>query len=218
LFMRDRRFRKTILRAMPPAEREMFLWLFFQAYEAYHRIPPASPRESVNLPLGSSPHRVSVRRDSCNVLTYYDVVVTEQYGKVRVEDVRTIVDCGANVGLASAYLLWKYPEARVIAIEPDPVNHALCVRNLEQFGPRATILRAAVCGYPHAVTLGSPALGTWASTVIPAAPGQESSAIEGIDIPSLMTRFSLPAIELLKIDIEGGEAELFAAGDLVRQR
>ena len=44
---------------------------------------------------------------------------------------RFILDCGANVGYTSAYLLTRFPTAFLIAIEPDPGN--------------AEILRAIFC-------------------------------------------------------------------------
>ena len=46
------------------------------------------------------------------------------------DDIRLVVDCGANVGYASAYFLSHFPQARVIAVEPDDQKFEALRRNL----------------------------------------------------------------------------------------
>jgi FkbM family methyltransferase len=41
-----------------------------------------------------------------------------------------ILDCGANVGMASLYFKWLYPKSRVRAFEPDPATFRLLQQNL----------------------------------------------------------------------------------------
>ncbi len=48
-------------------------------------------------------------------------------------DVRLIADIGANIGAASVFLHTKYPEARIVAVEPSPVAFALLSRNAAPF-------------------------------------------------------------------------------------
>ena len=43
---------------------------------------------------------------------------------------RLIVDCGANVGYSSAYFLSRFPDAKLIAVEPDSGNFQMLQRNL----------------------------------------------------------------------------------------
>src|ERR1051325_5256665 len=45
-----------------------------------------------------------------------------------------IIDCGANVGIASLYYKRRYPRARITAFEADPQLAAICRRNLEGNG------------------------------------------------------------------------------------
>ena len=42
-----------------------------------------------------------------------------------------IIDAGANIGLASIWFASKFPEARILAIEPEKSNYELLVRNVE---------------------------------------------------------------------------------------
>jgi FkbM family methyltransferase len=119
-----------------------------------------------------------------------------------------IVDCGANVGYASVSFLERYPEAEVIAIEPDPGNAAMARRNLAPYGDRATVIQAGVWSRstPLRVRRGDFGDGReWSFQVAEAAPG-ETPDVDGIGLDDL---FAGRPVELLKIDIERGELELF---------
>jgi methylase of polypeptide subunit release factors len=45
-----------------------------------------------------------------------------------------IVDCGANVGLATAWFVTRHPGASVVALEPEPDALALLRRNVAENG------------------------------------------------------------------------------------
>src|SRR4029453_308456 len=58
-----------------------------------------------------------------------------------------LVDIGAHVGVMSIYLAKRYPFIKVYALEPDPVNYACLIRNLELNGvTNVTAINAAVSG------------------------------------------------------------------------
>jgi FkbM family methyltransferase len=125
-----------------------------------------------------------------------------------------IVDCGANIGCASVYFLNRYPEAHVVAIEPDAGSFGVCRLNLEPYGRRALPLHGAVWPRSEALTVERGEGRTtqeWSFSVRPCRPG-ESQEIESIELGGLLERAPNGRIDLLKIDIEGGEEELFASG------
>ena len=41
-----------------------------------------------------------------------------------------IIDCGANIGMSVLYFKWMYPNARILAFEPDPATFELLTRNV----------------------------------------------------------------------------------------
>jgi hypothetical protein len=49
-------------------------------------------------------------------------------------DAPTILDVGANIGMASLYLMQRFPKAKITAFEPDPRLAALFRKNMEAFG------------------------------------------------------------------------------------
>ena len=66
-----------------------------------------------------------------------------EYEPVRLSNPKMIIDLGANVGYSGAFFLSKYPTATVLAVEPDPDNYAICLRNLAPYGQRAKVIQGA---------------------------------------------------------------------------
>lgn len=202
-----------IHRALPPHLRSRFYSMYIEARRRWSRGQKTATGELVELPVGNSGHTIWVRPGTCDVILYYDIMINNHYGKIPIENAQTIIDCGANIGMSGVYFLYRYPNARLIAIEPDPVNYGLCTKNLASFGNRATVLRAALWGKSMPMTVESGNIGTWASTVT-VAKGNSSSTIEGLDIPTLLKRCDLESVDILKIDIEGAELDVFSAENM----
>jgi FkbM family methyltransferase len=120
-----------------------------------------------------------------------------------------IVDCGANVGYASVSFLERYPNAEVIAVEPDAGNAAMARKNLAPYEGRATVVEAAVWSRdsPLRIRRGGFGDGREWSYQVEECPPSEDSDVHGIDLGSL---FASRTVELLKIDIERAEIEVFS--------
>jgi FkbM family methyltransferase len=126
---------------------------------------------------------------------------------------RVIVDLGANIGLATAWFASRYPEARVIAVEPDAANFDILLSNTAALA-NVTAVRAAVWTASGRVGLLDPGIGPdgyRVDSISDAAVSAQSSvcAVEALDIPSLMAAHGIDRINLLKVDIEGSEREIF---------
>jgi FkbM family methyltransferase len=142
------------------------------------------------------------------------IFIEKEYEPIAVESPKTILDLGANVGYSSAYFLSKYPDASVVAVEPDSGNYAMCRRNLEPYGSRARVVHGAVWPEHRKLEVDKGAWRDgreWTAQVKPA--NEESTAsecVEGYDMPALIGLSGATEIDLLKIDIERSELELFS--------
>lgn len=126
-------------------------------------------------------------------------------------DVKEILDLGANVGLASIYLAGRLPDARFTCVEPSPDNFRLLRENLRRNLPEARAVNAAVVAKGGAYSLEEstiPAEGR----VVPGT-GREGVPVQALTIPDILAAVGLDSVDLLKVDIEGGEVDLFAAAD-----
>ncbi len=125
-----------------------------------------------------------------------------------------IVDCGGNAGYFSALFLSRYPECRIVAVEPDPENYRVLSRNLEPYGEQAITIQAGVWSRREPLRIAEDPFRDgreWARQVRSCREG-ETESIPGIDISSLLDDLGWSRISLLKVDIEGAEAEVFSAG------
>lgn len=120
-----------------------------------------------------------------------------------------IVDAGANIGASSVYFALKYPSARVVAIEPGAGNHSLLTIN--SIGLNVEALLGAVAstsGFMSVLDVGE---GFWGLRT-----GPLTSTHTGLDVPTVTVNsiYQVYASShfpfITKIDIEGGEMELFS--------
>jgi FkbM family methyltransferase len=179
------------------------------AWAGVHRPP------SIEVKPKNAAHAINMRtRGSSDSEVFGQVFVNKQYELTFLPQPRVILDLGANVGYSSAFFLSKYPEAIVLAVEPDPSNYAICCRNLKPFGRRATVICGAV--WPEHTKLvldrGSGGDGReWATRVRQAKqPHTEGIVVDAYDISSLMELCSFDTVDLMKIDVERSELELFS--------
>jgi FkbM family methyltransferase len=156
-------------------------------------------------------HPVHLRLRTSDVSVYSDILLRDAYElELRDFQPRTIVDVGANVGLASVYFANRYPSAKIIALEPEPSNFAVLVKNVAPYRT-ITSVNAALWKEDTQVHVGveSDDAGKWAFKVVPAG----GSQVRGVTMQTLMRETGLGSIDLLKVDIEGGEKEVFESCD-----
>ena len=127
-----------------------------------------------------------------------------------------ILDCGANVGLASLFFHRLYPGARITAFEADPALFAILNTNLNANEASAVETRH-VALWTSTGTLTFHCEGS-DSGMIGSLPG----AVEGraTTVPSLRLRDVLDEgpVDLLKLDIEGAEDAVLADCEPVLHR
>lgn len=180
-------------------------------------------------PLHTPAGELQVRSWGTDVLMVADVLFRGDYAFPfpLLEDHRPgerpplIVDAGANVGSATRYFLQRFPAAMVVAIEPDPGNFALLEANCSAH-PRAVLINRAL--WPESTRLvldHSLAAECAVRTHLPTSPSSptRSSTCSPESSPAscdTLTMQELIAchgpVDLLKLDIEGAEAQLFAPG------
>ena len=214
-------FEKLIKQRLGCEIADVFIPLHQEAMAAiYHSgaIPPPTIYDFA-VP-GHDAFRVNLRQGTSDFLLFAELLVEQAYElPADVEPPQTVLDVGANVGLASSFFLTKYPRCSVLAIEPDPINHELARQNLAQFGARATLVQAAVWHEETALRVTSgDSRGTWSSTVETGSILADDQVVEALTVDNILDRYGLTSVDLLKMDIEGAEAEVFRHGSSWRSR
>lgn len=158
---------------------------------------------------------VNLRLNTSDLLTCVKIFFKQEYEIELTKKPGIIVDAGANIGLASIYYANKYPDAMIIAVEPEYSNFSLLKKNV---APYANIIAVnkALWGEKAMLDIVDPRLDKWGfQTHIRKSGAKDISTmgIEGITINRLMDENKIDHIDILKVDIEGAEKEVFQSGD-----
>ena len=153
-----------------------------------------------------------VGRTATDLRVLRDVVGTRAYDVSFGRNPKWIIDAGANVGFSVIWLASRYPDANIVAIEPDQSNYELLSRNTKHL-PRVHLVNAALTSFEGQGDLVDPGLGAWGLRVVPSGQVQQNlrtlATVRCTTVPAVMDEFGIGQLDLLKIDIEGGEVEVF---------
>lgn len=187
-----------LMRTPHPAARKLRLWL--------NLIHPSKRM------LG---YEVSFFRQSTIALLYYEIFARQNYLFQAAGDSPVILDCGANLGMATLYFKWLYPKARVQSFEPDPKTFELLQNNVA----RNRLSDVAI----HNCALWDEN-GNIDFFVDPSIPGSLTMSTdharlkgERTQVPSRkLSEFVDGPVDFLKLDVEGAEHRVLS--DLVASR
>lgn len=162
----------------------------------------------VTVDLNTLGPRVTLRSHTTDISVLKELLVGDTYEPLPAgARVRTVVDLGANVGLSHRYLRWRYPDARFVCVEPDAGNLEILRANVRAVDADAVIHGACVGGRERRVKLAT-TNGEWGFRMTEADDG--NGGIDVITMDALLEGAGFDRVGVLKCDIEGAEAELFA--------
>jgi FkbM family methyltransferase len=152
-----------------------------------------------------------LRLRTSDVSLFSEIIVNEEYDSCFSRSPEVIVDAGANIGLTSVFYANKYPEARIVAVEPALSNYVMLQKNA---APYSNILpiHGALWKENKDICVSDPGAGQWGFQTHDGselAPGKMRVYTRGITMDRLMSDCGLNHVDILKIDIEGSEREVF---------
>jgi FkbM family methyltransferase len=138
-----------------------------------------------------------------------EIFKDEQYALAPDRPIKTIVDLGSNVGASIMYFLTKYPDAHIYGFEPTTYCYDLLAKNVGQY-PAVTLEKKAVAvedGKTVPIYI-HPAGHSGSSSFF--IEGSKTEQVPTISVDSIMEKYGLNTIDILKVDIEGLEYDIFA--------
>ncbi len=155
---------------------------------------------------------VAVRHGSGDVVTLGEVFHDRQYEppadlEWELAPVRRVIDLGANIGLFGAFAAARWPQAEIVAFEPDPGNASVHERTIElnALDGRWRLIRAAAGASSARAEFmaGGAALAHLVDVLEGAASPQDGQRRIEVDVQDVLGLIA--DADLLKLDIEGGE-------------
>jgi FkbM family methyltransferase len=154
-----------------------------------------------------------LRVPTSDVRTYKQVFLDQEYSFKVKRQPKIIIDAGANIGLASIYFSSRFPDAKIFAIEPELSNFELLSKNVSSY-KNITAIHAALWNENNDINLIDPGLGKWGFMTqednnINDSLGKLCHSVKGMRLETIMESWGINHIDILKVDIEGAEKEVF---------
>jgi FkbM family methyltransferase len=160
-----------------------------------------------DIKLSGIKHRFSLRTKTSDFFTFFQLFIRDEYNINFDCHPQFIIDGGANIGLFAIYIKNKYPEATIICIEPDPENFELLLKNVSPYKN----IYCENCGLWNKDTTlkvyDKYNQGKWAMVV---EEDLDNGNIQAMSMNSLLKKYDINIVDILKIDIETSEKQLFA--------
>jgi FkbM family methyltransferase len=171
------------------------------------------------------PLPIFLREKTSDVGTYWDIFFKSEYNFTACKEPEIIIDAGANIGLTSVYFANKFPHAKIIAIEPESGNFEVLLMNIKNY-PNIFSVNAALwneCGEIDILNVGLGnngfMTGSESDHAILKTPVFElKNKVTAVTVEKIMKDFNIDTVDILKIDIEGAEKEVFENSDLWIQK
>jgi len=160
-----------------------------------------------------------VRTNTSDLLVYKMVIEEQQYNFTTSEEPKVIIDAGGNIGLTAVYFAEKYPKAKIITIEPEEDNFKILKKNTQHYS-NITAINAALWDSEGEIELLDVGLDNWGFmtatggidtkyTQITTSKTEMKHLVKAVTIEKILRDYNIDMIDILKIDIEGAEKEVF---------
>ncbi len=150
---------------------------------------------------------VRLRNNTSDITVFYQVFLAKSYELNYRINPKVIIDCGANIGLATVFFKNKFPNAKVISIEPEDSNFKLLQENTQKYHD-VHCVKSGIWNKHANLIIKENNDGNW-GFMVEEVDYENENTISAISITQIMNQYGIDAIDILKIDIEGSEKDLF---------
>jgi FkbM family methyltransferase len=169
----------------------------------------------VKVSIPGSKYPVILRLKTSDLDTYGKIFGEEEYRLEVCKKPKVILDAGANIGLSAVYFANQFPQATIIAVEPEQSNFSLLRANTASY-PNIIPIRAALWNKNELISLIAPPRSKeWEKWGFQTQSLEEKNTkeicdkIPAITVEKIMRDYQIEFVDILKIDVEGAEKEVF---------
>jgi len=163
-------------------------------------------RKMNKLKLPGIKHRFKIRNTFVDMQMFNQIFLDNSY-EIDFEEPKVIIDAGANIGLFAVLMASRFPDAKIICIEPDAENFALLKENVSVYEN----IFCENCGLWNKNTklrvYDKYNSGKWGIIV---EEDVENGTVPAVSMDFLIEKYNISEIDILKIDIETSEKQVFS--------
>lgn len=160
---------------------------------------------------------------ACRPLKEDDAVVTSILGRglnnseyrlpgIKDFQPKMIVDGGGNIGCSAIYYAKKYPDAQIYSLEPDKENFQLLTFNTV-FYSNIHPIRSGLWNKETFIRVEDRGYGKWGFMTFDTT-ADDPEGFKATTVSKVLADSGFDEIDILKLDIEGAEKEVFSAPDV----
>ncbi|MFC1559021.1 FkbM family methyltransferase [Gemmatimonadota bacterium] len=155
-----------------------------------------------------------IRPGTSDLRVAFSSLVHGEYNDIELDDAAVIIDAGANIGTSAIAFSKRYPNAMIIAIEPETSNFTLLEENARLWS-NIWPVKAALTARDGERLLLDRGTGPWGYTVTDSQQtiGELGQEVRCVTVTGVLDQFDITSIDILKLDIEGGEKEVLESAD-----
>lgn len=169
-----------------------------EASGSYSKGSPAVP-----VKLRKLQHPIMLRPGTEDASTVVHTIVREEYGDfVPSKEPMVMIDAGAYIGDTSAYFLSRFKSLKIVALEPSRETYEAAKANLALYGDRVSLLNKGLAATTGKIRFSG-------NTTAASISDSGEQEIDCISILDVMATNNFDRIDILKMDIEGAETEIF---------
>jgi FkbM family methyltransferase len=152
----------------------------------------------------------SMRGNAYDFATFEEVILRETYNVQMDFTPRYIIDGGGNIGLTAAYFATRFPGASIITLEPDRENFSLLQKNTSLY-TNITAVNSGIWWRSADLVVKDTGKGN-NGFVVEEVEKTTTGSVPALSIEDIMLQQGWKHIDLLKLDVEGSEKEIFSSG------
>lgn len=167
-----------------------------------------SENKIIKVSVPSCRYPIFLRNNASDTQIFTQIFLREELKVDLVNSPLTIIDGGANIGLATVYLKNRYPETSLYSIEPDKANFELLLMNTQKYKD-IICYNYGIWNSNSNLIIKNKEAGSESFIVIEAKDSDDIDSIQAITIGDIVIQNRINKIGLIKLDIEGSESKVF---------
>ena len=153
---------------------------------------------------------IYLRNSSADFSVYRDFFIKNDYVKT-LPNAKIIIDAGSHIGCSVLKFNYLYPKAIIISIEANKDNYDFLCKNIEGIDEIKTQFAAVDNTTDIKMTQNQQKNDINSSYSYSFSPSQdEKSNLKSVSINSILKTNRFQIIDIVKLDVEGGEVDVFA--------
>jgi len=170
---------------------------------------PGAVPQSYKISIGSQLHDLQLRQNGGDFFIFHEIFQGDCYHIPQSwrDGVNSVVDLGANIGLTTLFFTRYFPLAHFVCVEPDPTNVRLLLHNLANLGKQALVVEGAISDRSGEVGF-SDGGWSWGGAIIQ--DQSQGRRVRSYNMREIIALIPAGTIDILKVDVEGEERNIFA--------